>query len=228
VLKSPTGRWTAAGIAVCGLLSFAAWFYVVSPQRDQAGAAWEEVEAAQSQTLALRSRVTVLKNRFEGVAAARAALVDKRESLPAASELDTLVLALDEAGSQTGVTIDAVLPGPPEDITPVPTSDDEDDEDGDEDDDEEESGDRPEPTATVAPWPMFVLPVTVRATGSSSDVMEFLRVVQLEQPRAILVVSFTIAPSLDAEAVGDRVTLTAVTNVFVSPVRVPGSSTSTD
>lgn len=216
MLRTPTRLWTVAGIATCLLLAFAGWFFLVGPQKAKATAGWQEVTAAQVQTSALRGQVNALKLRFEGIDAARAGLELKRQSLPATNQLDSLVLALNRAGAATGVTIDAVVPTQPIDITPVPPKP----KDNPDDEQSDESSEEAPATTTVKPvvaaWPLFALPVTIRATGTSAAVRNFIRVVQSEQPRAILFISFEVGPS-DLNPDGDQVTLDAQVNVFVSP-----------
>lgn len=221
MLRTPTRLWTVAGIATCIMLAFVTWFFLVSPQREKASASWSEVTAAQLQTGVLSGQVNALRTRFEGIDAARAGLDLKRQSLPATNQLDTLVLALNRAGAATGVTVDAVVPAEPIDITPVPPKEDKDEDE--EAPDEEAPADESD-TTTVEPevsaWPLFVLPMTIQVSGSPAAVQNFMRVMQSEQPRAILITSFEMALSLDTLAGAGQVTLIAQANVFVSPAAV--------
>jgi Tfp pilus assembly protein PilO len=222
MLRTPTRLWAAAGAAACLLLAFAGYFFVVSPQQAKATANWADLTSAQGQTASLRSRVNVLKHRFDGIDEARAGLDLKRQSLPASNELDTLVLALNQAGASTGVSIDGVVPALPIDVTPVPPTP---VVDPDAEPPAEESAQPTVVKPVVADWPLFMLPVTIRVSGPMANVQNFIKVVQTGQPRAVLFTSFTVTPSLQSEGSGGLVTLSAVVDVFVSPVAgvLPGA-----
>jgi Tfp pilus assembly protein PilO len=218
MLRTPTRLWAAAGAAACLLLVVAGYFFVVSPQQAKATASWAELTSAQGQTASLRSRVNVLKTRFDGIDEARAGLDLKRQSLPASNELDTLVLALNQAGAATGVSIDAVVPAEPIDVTPIPPKP-EVDPDAEPSEEPAEEAARPkEVVPVVSDWPLFVLPVTIRVSGPMANVQNFIKVVQTGQPRAVLFTSLTVSPSLQTEGGGGLVTMSAVVDVFVSPV----------
>jgi len=110
-----------------------------------------------------------------------------------------------------------VMPAQPVDITPVaPARPKPADGETEGPADSEESA-TPAPSAVVS-WPLFVLPVTIRASGSFADMEDFMRAVQADQPRAILFTSFTLAPDETGQTFADHVVLVAETRVFVGPV----------
>ena len=219
MLQSPERRWIGAGIVGCLLLAFLGWNFLIGPQRDQASESRQVQVDAETQTAALRARVLVLARRFAEIDQARAALEVKRQALPADNELDTLVVDLNRAGATTGVTIEAVTPEQPIDITPVAPTPPKPPEGEDEEAEEPEDGAAPvAPPPVVTAWPLFVLPVTIRASGSFADMEDFLRAVQSEQPRAILFTAFTLTGGDTGDTFADRVILVAQTRVFVGPV----------
>ena len=211
MLNSPTQRWGAAGAGACLLLTFAGWFFVVGPAQTQATSNWAELEGAEGQTAASADSSQRVGGPVRGDRRGSGRARQQRQSLPATNSLDALVRALNQAAAATGVTVDAVVPEPPIDITPVaPEAP---------DDPEAEEEDPPPRSAAggravepeVAVWPLFELPVTVRVTGSMVAVQNFMRVVQTEQPRAILFTSFVLAPNLDSLVGAGLFTLSAET-----------------
>jgi len=208
--RTPVRLWLAGGVALSVLLALAGWMFVLAPQRAGAAEQWAEVEQAQGQIGSLRARTSVLATQFESIDERRAALAVKQEALPAANELESLVRALAETAAEADVAVEEITSGGPIDISaptvvvaPVEPG--------------PEATEDPTTTTEEAPSvaSLYALPVTIRASGPLAGIEEFLRLVQLEQPRAILFTSITLVPNAGT-TLADSVMLTAETRVFVS------------
>lgn len=213
MLRSPVRRWTVAFVAGCVVLLLAAWTFALGPQHATNEAHRDELRAAETQTAILRARVEGLSSQFGAIDERRDQLAVKRQSLPADDALEDLIVTLQEAGDATGVSIDAVIPLEPVDITSVgttPVSDAVATDDG-------AAQTETEAPAAPAAWPLFAIPVTIRASGSLADIQAFLAVVQEGQPRAILFTALTLRPSAGGRTLEPGVVLDAQTSVFVGP-----------
>jgi Tfp pilus assembly protein PilO len=209
-MRSPARLWTAAGVLACLVLALASWFLVVAPQQARAAERWELQAAADAQSTALRSTIARLQRDFTQIDERRSALAVKRQSLPADDELDALVLAVNAAGAASGALVEAITSVDPIDLTPEPLVPER----------SEASGSPAGPSSTEPAadvWPLFAIPVTLRASGSVDEIATFLRLLGAEQPRAILFTDLTIVPGVGGATFSGDVVLTAETRVFVSP-----------
>lgn len=80
------------------------------------------------------------------------------------------------------------------------------------------------PTKTSAQGAeIFAFPITLTATGSDAEWDRFLRRLQQNQPRAVLVNSVTVAPRGESPRTSDEADLTLGLQVFVAPTKAGGA-----
>jgi Tfp pilus assembly protein PilO len=73
---------------------------------------------------------------------------------------------------------------------------------------------------------VFALPLTLNATGDIAKVTEFVRQLQLEQPRAVLVTSAGVVPPAQRPSIAGPVNLTLNLRIYVAPPAAADAKTS--
>lgn len=215
---SRTNAWIAGTVAVCVLLSAAAWFLLIAPTRANAAELRETTESTAASNDQLQIKVNQLAAQNETLDEKRAELAVVREAMPADPDLALLNRKLEAEAAAAGVTLMRVAPGAavpvvaptPVAVAPV----------------EGESADAAA-AATPAPTPassVLAIPVSLDVIGPFANVSSFLQAVQTKLGRDFLVQSLNVVAEDPAEASGAKpatangdVTMTITGSVFVLP-----------
>jgi type IV pilus assembly protein PilO len=228
MLQNRTSRWVAATAALCALLLVASWMLLIGPRRAEAADIAAQRLAQDDQNVTTRQRIAQLKVDFAQLDEHRAELAEIAQEMPADVSMPRLVRDLNTMSGQSGAILKELTPGIP---TLVPsakaatagatagagnggaaTAG----------GDTAASGDAAAGTsASAAPAAaaLYAVPLQATVEGDYFQVSLFLRKVQTEMARAMLVTGLTISP-VDTGAVGadpdnGRVTVQISAQVFV-------------
>lgn len=215
-----TRTWTAAALALALVLTAAAWSLLIGPERAQALALREQVAGAEAANTALAARTAQLQRQLADLPAKQAELAALREAVPPEAELPELLRTLDRYAAESAVTLMGVSPGAPvaaaaatpaapataatpgEAVPVAPTA----------------------PVADPSAPAVVEVPLTLTVIGDFFAVESFLRRVQVDMDRALLVTGLSMTAEAPGEATGGRpatvsgdVTLTVTGKVFVLP-----------
>lgn len=201
-----TRAWVGGTVAACLLLTTAAWFLLIGPQREEASSLREQVTATQSQNALLATRVDALAQQFADLPSQEAELSRLRASVPQEARLPELIRQVSALAVEAGVSLDTITPGQPAPVTSAATG---------------------TTTAAAGVDGLLQVPLTLVASGSFPRAQAYLSALQQELPRALLVTGLTVAR--DGETAGD-VTLSVTAAVFVLPGKATAdpAATATD
>ena len=167
-------QWSLlTALGVVGVMA-AGWFLLVSPQHAHAKDLRTQAQSVQQSTAGLMTQVGQLKAQQKGVAAQQRTLMKIATQIPNNPALPTLIRQLSSAAHDTGVTLVSLAPAEPTLVTPTVTT-------------------------GAAPAPLAQIPITVQVTGSYFNIEGFFRAVE-HLNRAMMAVSFTLAPNLGGAA----------------------------
>ncbi len=222
--RSSTRLWVAGTVLVALVVVAASWFTLVAPKRAEAAALQQQTVDTDAQNADLQVRIAELEAQFEDLPERRAELEEVRRSMPVTPDLPTLVRDLDAMADRAGVTLMNVAPGQPVavvDPTAAPAAvTPEAGTDG-------AAADGAAADGTVTPVEpagpqLYQLPTTVVVVGEFFKAELFLREVQAEMKRALLVETLAIQAEQSADASGGKpatengdITMTLTGSVFV-------------
>ncbi len=238
---SKLGAWSLGSAVLCVLLLVAVWFLLVSPQRAEAAELRAQTETVRQQNSELQQRVAELRVDFANLATRRAELEAIRQALPTRPSLAAVLDEIDEAGAAAPLTLVSVVaaestallaPVVPEETVESPegesgTGDAEAPAGGEAAGDEASAGDTPAPDPAApdagagqqgAPGEpvLAAIPITITTTGDYFGTAAFLKTIQTDISRALIVdaVSVDVAAD-DGESAAGQVTTTVTARVFV-------------
>lgn len=110
---SRTRRSSLAVAAGCALLTLAAWFLLIAPQRAEAADLRAQAVAQEQANSATRLRTQTLKGQFAELPAKQAELAVVQRQLPAAADLPTLIRTFTAIAKVSGVQLLSVVPSAP-------------------------------------------------------------------------------------------------------------------
>lgn len=242
-----TTGWSLGTTGLCVAIAAGSWFGLVDPQRAAAAESREQTVAAQDTNAQLEIRIAQLEQEFADLPARQAELAQIRLALPEEAALAQLIRDLTAAGVDAGANLDSVTSGAPvavvdpaaavvapEEATgtdpaagtepsaapstePTPSP----------------SGDPSAPadpaaagTAPVAPAAgpvLAAIPVTITVSGDFAASTLFLKNIQADMPRALLVdsLALTEATGDDDEAGTVMTVVTGRVFAFVDPTEIP-------
>jgi hypothetical protein len=195
--------WLFSGAIVALLIVLLGWFFVIHPELTAASSNRDQAESARTQNIALEGKNNKLKAQNDDAAALRAGLAAALAELPYDSGLPEFTRQVSAQATEHSMVLSSIVVG---DTLPVvgPT------------------GDAVESTAatTDAATSLVAIPITVVATGLSSNQLAFLTALQVTGPRRALVTAVQIAPPSGGEAVGGDAesTMTLQLTVFSAPL----------
>ncbi|WP_337062735.1 type 4a pilus biogenesis protein PilO [Kineococcus sp. G2] len=202
---SKTKLWTAGAVLVSLALVLATWFLVISPKRAEAADLATDRAAAEASNASIRLKTEQLQAQFATLPERRAELAEIRSEFPSEAEVPTLLRSLEQHATSAGVTLVSITPGAL--AAYVPGAD---------------PAAATTPTASGAT--ISALPVTVAVSGSFAQTELFVKQVQADMKRYLLLENASLAVEDSAAGETSAVTTTLIGKIFVLPV----TSTVTD
>lgn len=219
MLSTKQGKlWLIGGVMLSVLLFIGAYLLGVAPQRERAADAMEQRESVEAQNAKLRSKLATLKKQFADLPARQAELSKIQTALPKKEGMANLVRDLEKMATDNGVFVQNIAPGT---ATPIPI----------------QSGGAatsgkapaPAPTAGAANGAaaggdiLAEIPVSMTVLGTFHKTEGYLRALQNDIPRAMMIDSLNLStvtddikasPGVPAQKRGD-VTTTITARVFI-------------
>ncbi|MPZ74709.1 MAG: hypothetical protein GEU74_16100 [Nitriliruptorales bacterium] len=161
------------GILVAAVLTVAFWFLLYKPASDEEQAVRDEIAGLEGQQATLRNELAQLQGIQDREVEIRAALARLEELVPAGVAQPAAIRQLQRGADASGAEIGSVTFGLPG----LPTS---------------AEGTAPPDTGTEGTT-LADIPVTMVVEGGYFQVVDFLRRLEVEVPRAVLVDSVSIA-----------------------------------
>lgn len=221
---SRTNVWIAGTVAVCLLLSAAAWFLLISPTRADAAQLREDTAATTANNQQLEQQIAVLKAQFATIDQKKAELAAIRVAMPADPELADLNRKLEAEAAAAGVVLMRVTPGAPVTVVAPAAAAPAAAETGEAVGTETADGTAAAAAAQPAASGVLAIPVVVEIVGPFGNASAYLEVLQDRLGRDFLVEGLTAAAETPAAATGAKpavangdVTMTITGKVFVLP-----------
>lgn len=240
--------WVLATVMVALLLSAGAWFFAISPVRDEAAAAQEQAQATLDSNALLEVRIARLAEQFTHIEEYRAELASLRTQIPTDGELDSYLRQIQELALASQVTVTTVAANTAVSVTvPQPvvapaatpeTSPEGSTEEGAATDPAAADGAAADESAaavatapvTVVPQGFVAVPITLTVVGPYEGVVSFIGQMQQGTQRLFLVTALSGTGQEEAEASGGRpataagdleLSLTGYTYVLLDPAVAP-------
>ena len=181
MLSNRTTRWSLATGLVCAVLVAATWFLLIGPRRSEAANLREQTVAAEQANELLRQRTVQLRAQLDDLPERRQELAAIARQLPKQADVPTLVRDLRRISDSSGVVLTTVTPGEAQYLDPT-------------------TG-QPAVAATPgATSPLVSIPLNVVADGDFFEVALFMKQVQTEMRRSILITSVAVEQGQDEAA----------------------------
>jgi Tfp pilus assembly protein PilO len=190
--------WLLGGLIAALLLVAVVWEFVISGQYSHTSSLRSQTSQAQDQANGLRQQNAQLKADSANLPAYQAALAAGQQALPQDTGMSAFLSELHSIGAANGVIVNQIQVGNPEAVTGGKGS------------------------VSAVSGPVYELPATLILTGAEDNLAVFLKQVQAQQPRAVLITTGAEAPGQNA----GQVQLTLSVYVFVAPS--DGATPSTD
>ncbi|WP_454048525.1 hypothetical protein [Cellulomonas sp. Marseille-Q8402] len=207
-LKS-TSTWIAGTAFVAlGILALT-WFFAVSPTLDSASDAQTQTVDELARADLLEIQVAQLAKQFAEIDTLRGELADVRTKVPATADLSGFTRELQELASAAGVTVTGLAPSSPQafvsaaaTVDPASTAD-----ASATDAATTEGAAAADPSAAVAAATgtgVYAVPVSFTTLGSYDAGVAFLKGIQEQASRLVLVTGFTATSQTEQGAVSGR------------------------
>jgi hypothetical protein len=223
--------WALAGIAGTAAVLALGWFLFVGPQLDAATSASDDYDSMTAQNAALQTRIDFLKTQEAKLPELQKELDAKRTELPVRPEVETFAATLQTIGERDLVSISTYTVGEPIAVTakdaaagttaaattsaapatPAPSS----------------ATSTPGTTvpapaagASAAARTTYALPVTFTVQGAAASVDTFVKDLQADGQRALLVTKADVQPvaGLAGGTIAGDVVATYSGTIWVSPL----------
>lgn len=234
-----TTGWSLGTTGLCVALAAGSWFALVEPQRAEAAESRELTVMAQGTNAALEAEIEQLREQFADLPSKQAELAAIRMALPADAALASLIRDLSAKSEDSVTVLESVTAGlpvavvdaaatvvapdegtPAEGAGPEPSAP------------PSESAAPADPSVEAVPpalapvvgQPVLAaVPVTITVSGDFTTSTLFLKNVQAEMPRALLVDSLvlTVLEGEDVEPGAVQTVLTGRVFAFVDPTEIP-------
>lgn len=204
--SAATTRWTVGAVVVALAVMALGWLLLISPLRDAEAEAREQIESEQARIDQLEIQLAGLRADYERLPELKAELEDLRVQLPTGVLIEDLTRQLDAIADDNDVFVLGITPSTPYAVVaptaPAPaqaeTADSGTSEEG------EATPAPAEPEQVQLPSGFYAVPVQVALLGSYADTISFVEELQLENPRLVLVNSFTATVQDENGAGGGR------------------------
>ena len=193
------------GLLVALLLTAAFWFFLYQPQNERQGELEAEIATLQGQESSLRARIEVLQAIRDDEVQIRAALARAEEYIPGAIAQPSALRQLQSAADAAGATLEVLTfgnPQPPATATGSTTA-----------------VDTGEPGRVLA-----AIPVTVVIDGGYFQIVDFLRRVEFDFPRAMLIQDITVEKTPDGTFPRLRATMETQLFAIVAAEALPSAA----
>lgn len=209
MLNLSRDRLWLIGAGVASLLVFAfGYLLFISPQHSQAADLRSQVDDQVSNISVKQTHLNALAKQNQNLASYQAELAADQQALPTTTDIPNFLRSLQAIGAGTGVTITTMSIGTPSGVVPATAS----------------TAATPTPatgsTATDPPAQhaastagAYQISMTVTGTGSVAQLEAFLKSLQSQQPRAVLISSAALSTGTSSS--GSTLTVTFTT--FMAP-----------
>jgi Tfp pilus assembly protein PilO len=202
VLATRTARWSAATALACVLLMAVTWFLLISPRREQAAETRAAQVTAEQANDVLRTKVEQLRAEFADLPKTRAELAKIKTQMTPTADLSQLVRTVSALSVAAGADLVSITPGAA--VQPAGAGG--------------KGG-----TATAAG--VVTIPLSIVVTGDYYQVVGFVRRLQTEMTRAVLISGLQIDKANGGGT--NQVQLTVSGDVFSLPENVAAITGST-
>ena len=204
------GNPPVIGVVVALVLALAFYFFLYKPAAEEQAAVEAETSELEDQQASLEAEIADLRDIQSREVAIRAAKARLEEFIPDGAEQPAAIRQFQAASDAAGTEIetvtfeDPVVPDATTGATPVATGD---------------------PNTTLAN-----IPVTIAVAGGYFQVVDFLRRLEVEQPRAVLLQTIDIIenedagfPTLTATATGQMFAVVPLSDLADTTTTSPGA-----
>jgi Tfp pilus assembly protein PilO len=175
--------WLVGGLVAALLLTLLVWQLVIKNQQDKTNSVKDDVATAQQQVVDSTRQLNQLRADSANLAKYQATLAADQQALPTSDGVAAFLRELHDAGDAAGVAVVQLTVGKPTVVT----------------------------GATVAGSPVYDLSLSLVVTGPLDALNAFLKQVQAEQPRAVLLKSVNESPGSTDGGASMNLTLDAFT-----------------
>ncbi|WP_380168484.1 hypothetical protein [Jannaschia sp. R86511] len=231
-----TSAWSLGTLGLCVALSAGAWFLAIEPERAEAADTREQTVAAEQSNAQLEVRIEQLRQEYADLPTRQAELAAIRQALPDEPALAGLIRAVNESADDVDIVLSSITTGAvsavvdPNAVTEVT-------DEGAEAGAEASAEPSAEPSTEASAEPadaaagvtvvegapagavLAAVPITIDTRGGFFETNLFLKALQADISRAVLVDGLTIT-AIDEEDVDPGTVTTSITArvfVFVDP-----------
>jgi Tfp pilus assembly protein PilO len=227
MLSSKSSRWIAGTCVACLVVATASWFLLIGPRRSHAAQLRDQSQSVHSANDTLRLQIAQLKAQFAALPGKRAELAKVQRQLPPTAAMPALVRSLNGIADTTGVSLDSITPGAAVLASAAGGA--------------ASAGAPAGATGAAAPsGSTVIIPVSVAVTGDYFAATLFMKQLQTQLRRALLVTGISVGQNStasgsdssgssgsSANAASGDIQLTITGQVFVLPTTpAAGSSPS--
>lgn len=221
--------WIGGGVVAAVAVSAAVWMFGVSPVLSHTDSIRSQTTETQMENTALEANVTKLQAAYTHIDKLRATLKDAHDALPASLALSEFTQQISTQAQQNHVSVTTLTAGVPGPVEPA----------------EPTSGSTPAESSSASSTPttptaagvtpttgLYSIPISVSVAGKQAAMIDFVRSVQHDGPRAALVSAATLASTNTATSGSDATasgptTLTLQMQVFVASDAVAAPTAAT-
>jgi len=220
VLANRTVKWSAGTAALCAVLLITTWFLLIAPRQGHVAETRAAEVAAQQANDVLKAKVQQLRAQFADLPKTQAELAALHRQLTPAADLPGVVRSVSALSTAAGTTLESLSPGAPTVLGGAA-----------------KSGGGPAAAAAAAVADpaagagaaagagsgagagaagggrVVSIPLVLVVTGDYYQVVGFIRRIQTEMPRALLISGIQI----DQDPAGGQVRLSLTGQVFTLP-----------
>jgi Tfp pilus assembly protein PilO len=182
--------WIGGGVVAAVAVAGAVWMFAVSPELSDTHNIRSQTADTQAQNAALEANVTKLQAAYAHIGKLRAALKEADDALPTSLALSEFTQQISTQARQNNVSVTTLTAGVPGAVMPPSTPG------------STTSATPSESTSSSAPSAagtvpsttgLYSIPISVAVAGRQNDMIDFVRSVQHDGPRAALVSAATLA-----------------------------------
>ena len=189
-LADRTVRWSFGALALCLVLLVAAWFFLVTPRRDEAALLREQKVNSDLQASQLEVKLAQLESQAKELPAQKKKLKEIAKELPPDADVPKYIRTLDTISTEAGVTMKSITPGTPVLVTLAASAG------------TEAAAASANTSGLGAPGDLVSLPMNLEIDGDYYQLSSWLKALQSKVTRSYLVNGFTLTSNKDAAAAG--------------------------